>query len=82
MSDLDSKSMFILRKPRTPAQIIVILALCTTLIFVQQIALAGLPNIELVSFLVILYAKIFRLKSLYIIYSFAMLEGLWLYHIG
>ena len=54
---------------------IVILALCTALIFIQQIALAGLPNIELVSLLIIVYAKTFRFKSLYIIYVFAVLEG-------
>lgn len=57
------------------AKDIVILALCTALIFIQQIALTGLPNIELVSLLIIVYAKTFRFKSLYIIYVFAILEG-------
>lgn len=63
------------RRPKNTTKDIVILALCTALIFIQQIALASLPNIELVSFLVIVYAKTFRLKSLYIIYVFALLEG-------
>lgn len=76
MNNPDSKAVSDSRQSKTPAQNVVILALCTALIFVQQIALAGLPNIELVSFLVILYAKTFRLKSLYIIYAFAMLEGM------
>lgn len=75
MNNLDSKVVPVSRRSKAPVQSIVILALCTALIFVQQIAMAGLPNIELVSFLVILYAKTFRFKSLYIIYVFAILEG-------
>lgn len=63
------------RRSKNAAREIVILAFCTALIFAQQIALAGLPNIELVSFLVILYAWTFRFKSLYIIYVFVLLEG-------
>jgi len=55
---------------------IVILAMCTAILFVQQIALAVLPNIELVSLLIIVYATTFRYKSLYIIYVFAILEGI------
>lgn len=64
------------RRPKNTTKDIVILALCTALILIQQIALAGLPNIELVSFLVILYARNFRYKSLNIIYVFALLEGI------
>lgn len=63
------------RRPKNTTKDIVILAICTAIIFVQQIALAGLPNIELVSFLIIVYAKTFRYKSLYIIYVFALLQG-------
>jgi energy-coupling factor transport system substrate-specific component len=63
------------RSSKNTTKDIVILALCTALIFVQQVTLAGLPNIELVSLLVIVYAKTFRFKSLYIIYVFAFLEG-------
>ena len=71
----DTKVVSDSRRPNNPAINVVILALCTALIFVQQIALAGLPNIELVSLLVIVYAITFRFKSLYIIYVFAILEG-------
>ena len=42
---------------------IVILAMCTAILFVQQIALAVLLNIELVSLLIIVYAATFRYKS-------------------
>ncbi|NLN80941.1 MAG: hypothetical protein GX136_00095 [Clostridiales bacterium] len=45
--------------------------------FVQQVALAGLPNIELVSLLVIVYAYTFRFKSLSIIYVFVLMEGVY-----
>ena len=54
---------------------LVILALCTAIIFVQQVAFAWLPNIELVSLLVIIYTLTFRHKVLYIIYAFVLLEG-------
>lgn len=57
------------------AKSIVALAFCTSIMFAQQVALAALPNIELVSLLVMVYAKVFRFKSLHIIYIFAILEG-------
>ncbi|MEG2634308.1 MAG: hypothetical protein RSA97_06900 [Oscillospiraceae bacterium] len=41
-----------------------------------QIVLAPLPNIELVSLLVICFTKAFGRRALYIIYTFALLEGL------
>lgn len=56
---------------------VAILAVCVTIIFIQQIALSGLPNVELVSLLVIIYARAFRFKSLSIIYAFAVLEGIY-----
>lgn len=55
---------------------LVVLALCTAALFVGQVALAFLPNIELVSLLVIVYTLAFRRKVLYVIYAFALLEGL------
>ena len=55
---------------------LVALALLTPLLFVAQVALAFLPNIELVSLLIIVYTLAFRHKVLYVIYAFAVLEGL------
>mgnify|MGYP001090424746 CR=1 FL=1 len=55
---------------------LVALALLTALLFVAQVALAFLPNIELVSLLIIVYTLAFRHKVLYVIYAFAVLEGL------
>lgn len=52
------------------------LAVCTALIFGLQAALAVLPNIEAVSLLVILYTRWFRRKALWVIYAFALLEGM------
>ncbi|MCD8160115.1 MAG: hypothetical protein LUE61_02845 [Clostridiales bacterium] len=53
------------------------LALATALVFALQIALASLPNIEVVSLLFLLYTLHFRTKTLFIIYAFALLEGVW-----
>lgn len=51
------------------------LAVCTAALFVVQAALAFLPNIELVSLLLIVFTLTFGKKVLYIIYGFALLEG-------
>lgn len=55
---------------------IVLFALLSALLLIAQIALAPLPNIELVSLLIILYTVVLQKKTLYIIYVFALLEGL------
>lgn len=55
---------------------LVLIALLSALLLVSQVALAFLPNMEVVSLLVILYTLFFKKKTLYIIYIFAILEGL------
>lgn len=55
---------------------LVLIALLSALLLVAQVGLAFLPNIEVVSLLVILYTLFFKKKTLYIIYIFALLEGL------
>ncbi len=50
-------------------------ALCTALLFGLQVALAALPNIEVVTLLVMLYTRWFGRRALFIIYLFALLEG-------
>ena len=53
------------------------------LTFALQVVMAPLPNIEPVSLLVMLFAAVFGLKSLYAVYVFVMMEvlfhgiGLW-----
>lgn len=67
-------------KPTNPGTLgirqITTLGLCTALIFGVQVALAPLANVELVSLLVILYALHFGRRALFILYIFALLEGL------
>lgn len=53
-----------------------VLAALTALLLVMQVALAFLPNIELVSLLIIIYTLVLGRRTLYIIYAFAVLEGL------
>lgn len=55
---------------------LVLIALLSAVLLVSQVGLAFLPNIEVVSLLVILYTLFFKKKTLYIIYIFALLEGL------
>ena len=64
------------RKPIFSVRELVFLALCTALIFSLQIALANLPNVEVVTLLVILYTLHFRKKALLVIYAFVVLEGI------
>ncbi len=61
---------------KSSAKNIVLFALLSALLLITQVALAPLPNIELVSLLVILYTVVLQKKVLYIIYAFALLEGL------
>ena len=62
---------------------LIVLALLGALMFAAKMCLAGLPNIEPVSLLVIVYTVVFGKKALYPIYVYVMLEilfwglGLW-----
>lgn len=55
---------------------IAVLAILAALLFVVQVGLGFLPNIELVSLLIIIYTLVWGRQTLYIIYVFAVLEGL------
>ena len=54
----------------------IILALLGALLVIVQMMLAFLPNIELVSLLVYIYAKVYRKRAFIPIYIFVILEGL------
>jgi len=58
------------------AREIVILGLMTAILLVAQVGMSFLPNIELVSLLIIVYTLVLRKKVLFIIYTFVLLEGL------
>lgn len=60
----------------SPIRMITTLALCTALVFGLQVALAAIPNGETVTLFLILFTLYFRWRTLYIIYAFAILEGL------
>ena len=55
---------------------LVVLSLLGTLLFVVQVAFAFLPNIELVSVLIIVYTRVYGWKAFYPIYLFILIEGL------
>lgn len=57
------------------AKELVRLSVCTAILFVLQIALSPLPNIEMVTLLILLYTRWFQKKALFIIYVFVLLEG-------
>ncbi len=67
----------------SPLKTYLILTLLGSLMFVTQVALAVLPNIELVSVLIIVTATVFGWKSFISVYIFVLLElffhgiGLW-----
>ena len=69
-------SVELLPRQRLSTRELVVMAVLTGLLLAVQVALAALPNIELVSLLIVLYTRRFRLKTLLIIYAFAVLEGL------
>lgn len=48
----------------------------SSILFTLQIARRFLPNIEPISILIVLYTIIFKRRTIYIIYVFVLLEGL------
>lgn len=55
---------------------LVVMAMLAGIIFAAQVAMASLPNIEIVTLLVILYTLLYGKKVFFIIYAFIGLEGL------
>lgn len=55
---------------------LVIFSFLIAILFVGQVALAAIPNVEIVSLLVVIYTRVFRKKVFFIIYGFVLLEGL------
>jgi len=54
---------------------IAIIAMLSAILITVQVTLGFLPNVELVSVLIILYTLVFGRKSLAIIYVFVTVEG-------
>lgn len=55
---------------------LVVLGVLTGVVFAAQIAMSFLPNIELVSLLVLVYTLVFGKKVFPVIYAFVFLEGI------
>ena len=64
-------------RPGLTARDVTALSLAIALVFVLQIAMAPLPNLEPVTLLFVLYTLHFGRKTLLIVYSFALLEGVY-----
>lgn len=50
-------------------------ALLAAILLALQVAMAPLPNVELVSLLIVLYTRRYGGKALFILYTFVLLEG-------
>lgn len=55
---------------------IIMHALFTAILLVAQVSLAFIPNVELVTLLIIIFTLITEKKIFYIIYAFVIIEGL------
>ncbi len=51
------------------------MGILTATLFMGQVVLSFLPNVEIVSLLIILYTLFLRRKIFFVIYSFVLLEG-------
>lgn len=60
---------------------IIVIGMLSAVLLAVQVTLSFIPNVELVSLLVILFTLIYGKKTVYIIYVFVALEGI-LYGIG
>lgn len=56
---------------------IVAIAAMSAILFVVQITLSFIPNIELVTLLIIVFTLVFERKTVFVIYIFAILEGIY-----
>ena len=63
-------------KPRLDLRHLIIFAMLGTIMFVSKQVLEGLPNVELVSTLTMVYTLVYRRQALIPIYLFVFLEGL------
>ena len=61
---------------RLRAKEMALLALLSAILLIGQIALGFLPNIEVVTLLLMVYTIVFRKKVFFIIYIFVLAEGL------
>lgn len=58
------------------SQELAVMGLFAAVLFAGQVALASVPNVEIVSLLVILYTLALGRRVLFVIYTFVLLEGI------
>lgn len=63
-------------KMRMNTKMLVVSAMLTAVLFAGQVGMQFLPNIEIVTLLIILYTRIYGKRVFAIIYAFVLLEGL------
>ncbi len=61
--------------PKVRTKELVVMAFLSAALLAVQIALAPIPNIELVSLLIYIYTQVYRKRVFLIIYVFVLLEG-------
>lgn len=61
---------------RLSARNIALLAVCAAVLIAGQYVLSFLPNVEIVTLLIMVYTKRLRYRTLYVVYVFALVEGL------
>ena len=72
-----------MRKPQWTASELAVYALLAALLYGSQVALAALPNIEVVSVMIAVYTRVYKKRALIVVYLFVLLElityglGLW-----
>ncbi len=55
---------------------LILMGMLTGILFMGQVLLAFLPNVEIVTFLILLYTLVFGRKVFIMIYTFVLLEGI------
>ncbi len=62
--------------PKIRTHELILMGMLTGILFMGQVILAFLPNIEIVTLLILLYTLIFGRKVFLIVYTFVLLEGI------
>ncbi len=70
-----------MKKQRFSAKEVAVIGACAALMVISQVALSGIPNVELVSLFLILFTRAFKRDAFIALYLYVIAEGL-IYGIG
>ncbi len=62
-------------KWKPAAKDVAVIGICSAILLVAQVSINFIPNVELVSLLIILYTQFFGARTIPIIYIFALWKG-------